>query len=189
MFDGMAKPRPMLPSDGDRICELMPISSPPAFTSAPPELPWLIARVGLQEVLVAAVAEAGLRALGADDARRHGLADAERVADRQHDVADLHRVGVAEHERRQVLRVDLHDREVGRGVGADDLRGERAVVGQLDLDVVDTLHDMVVGQDVAILARDDAGAEPALDARLRCPRICGTLEVAEEPPEHSSGIC
>ena len=42
MFAGIAKPMPMLPPDGERICELMPISSPPVLTSAPPELPWLI---------------------------------------------------------------------------------------------------------------------------------------------------
>jgi uncharacterized Ntn-hydrolase superfamily protein len=42
MFVGMANPMPMLPPDGDRICELMPTSSPRVFTSAPPELPWLI---------------------------------------------------------------------------------------------------------------------------------------------------
>ena len=39
MFDGMAKPMPMLPSEFDTICELMPTSSPFVFTSAPPELP------------------------------------------------------------------------------------------------------------------------------------------------------
>src|SRR2546430_46101 len=42
MFDGIAKPMPMLPPDSERICELMPTSSPFVFTSAPPELPWLI---------------------------------------------------------------------------------------------------------------------------------------------------
>ena len=42
MFAGIEKPIPMLPPDGDRICELMPISSPSVLTSAPPELPWLI---------------------------------------------------------------------------------------------------------------------------------------------------
>ena len=39
---GIAKPMPMLPPEGDRICELMPTSSPLVLTSAPPELPWLI---------------------------------------------------------------------------------------------------------------------------------------------------
>jgi hypothetical protein len=39
MLAGMAKPMPTLPSDGDKICELMPMSSPFVLTSAPPEFP------------------------------------------------------------------------------------------------------------------------------------------------------
>jgi len=39
MLEGMAKPMPMLPPDVERICELMPISSPRVLISAPPELP------------------------------------------------------------------------------------------------------------------------------------------------------
>ena len=42
MFDGIAKPMPMLPPVRDRIAELMPTSWPLRFTSAPPELPGLI---------------------------------------------------------------------------------------------------------------------------------------------------
>ena len=42
MFAGIANPIPMLPPDGDRICELIPMSSPAVFTSAPPEFPWLM---------------------------------------------------------------------------------------------------------------------------------------------------
>ena len=42
MLDGMAKPMPMLPPEGDTICELMPISSPRVLMRAPPELPWLM---------------------------------------------------------------------------------------------------------------------------------------------------
>ncbi len=42
MFAGIEKPIPMLPPEGERICELMPISSPAVLTSAPPELPRLI---------------------------------------------------------------------------------------------------------------------------------------------------
>ncbi len=42
MFAGIANPIPMFSPVPDRICELMPISSPLVFTSAPPELPWLI---------------------------------------------------------------------------------------------------------------------------------------------------
>src|SRR6266478_1025160 len=39
ILTGMAKPMPILPPSLDRIAELMPISSPFKFTSAPPELP------------------------------------------------------------------------------------------------------------------------------------------------------
>ena len=39
MFAGIAKPMPMLPPVSDRICELIPTSSPFVFTSAPPEFP------------------------------------------------------------------------------------------------------------------------------------------------------
>ena len=41
-FDGIAKPMPTLPPDGEKIIELMPTSSPRRFTSGPPELPGLI---------------------------------------------------------------------------------------------------------------------------------------------------
>ena len=37
-----------------------------------------------------------VRATRRDDAVRHGLADAERIADRQHQVADLQIVGIGE---------------------------------------------------------------------------------------------
>ena len=111
----------------------MPTSSPRVLTSAPPELPMVDRRIGLQEVLEAAVAEAGGPALGADDAHRHGLADADRVAEGEHDVADLHRVGVAERQRRQTARLDLEHRQIARRVGADHLRLEAAAIGQLDL--------------------------------------------------------
>jgi hypothetical protein len=41
MFDGIENPIPIFPPDGppDKICELMPMSSPLRFTSAPPEFP------------------------------------------------------------------------------------------------------------------------------------------------------
>ncbi len=42
MLTGMAKPMPILPPSLDNIAELIPISSPFRFTSAPPELPGLI---------------------------------------------------------------------------------------------------------------------------------------------------
>ena len=39
MFDGTANPIPILPPEGESICELMPTSSLAVLTSAPPEFP------------------------------------------------------------------------------------------------------------------------------------------------------
>ncbi len=43
MFDGIAKPTPFEPPDGDAIAVLMPSRRPPMSSNAPPELPGLIA--------------------------------------------------------------------------------------------------------------------------------------------------
>ena len=40
--EGVAKPMPIEPPDGDRIAVLMPITSPCMLNSGPPELPLLI---------------------------------------------------------------------------------------------------------------------------------------------------
>ena len=74
----------------------------------------------------------------------------------------------------QIGRRHLQQREVARLVGADHLRGQRAVVGQLDLDVVRAVDDVVVGQDVAVGRDDDARAERALLRRaLHARRLAG----------------
>ena len=107
-------------------------------------------RIGLQEVFIASVAEAGRAALRADDAHRHRLADAERVADREHDVADAHRVRIADRHDRQVLAVDLDHREIARRIRADQLAVDDAAIRQLDLDLRRVVDDVIVGQDVAV---------------------------------------
>ena len=144
-------------------------------------------RVGLQEVLVAAVADGRRPPLRADDPHRHRLADAERIADREHDVADLHRVGVAERDRRaDPSPSTLIEREVARLVGADHFRGERAAVGQLDPDLVGAVDDVVVGQDVAVGADDDAGAERRAASARGCAASAAAAAaelIAEEPAE------
>ena len=43
VLDGIAKPMPSLPPDSLLICVLTPTTSPAAFRSGPPELPWLMA--------------------------------------------------------------------------------------------------------------------------------------------------
>jgi hypothetical protein len=83
-------------------------------TSAPPELPGVDRRVGLDEVLEAIDAEVAA-AQRADDAHRHRVAEAERIADREHDVADVHGLQVAEGDRRQLVGLRLEHREIDSG--------------------------------------------------------------------------
>ena len=43
MLDGIEKPMPIDPPDGEKIAVLMPITCPSMLNSGPPELPRLIA--------------------------------------------------------------------------------------------------------------------------------------------------
>ena len=61
---------PILPPEFERICELMPISSPFALTKRAAGVALIDRRIGLQEIFEAAVAEPGGAALGADDPHR-----------------------------------------------------------------------------------------------------------------------
>src|SRR6202034_80826 len=71
-----------------------------------PGIPRIDRRVGLDEELI--IADADLRARERrNDAVRHRLPDAERIADRQHHVADLKLVRIAELEHRKALVRDL----------------------------------------------------------------------------------
>ena len=92
--------------------------------------------VGLDEELI--VADADLCARDRrDDAVRHGLADAERIADREHQVADLQLVGIAEVEHREALvgALEAQHGEIAALVLEHDLGLELALVGERDLDL------------------------------------------------------
>ncbi len=98
MFAGTAKPMPCEPPEREKIAVLMPTSRPVKIDQRTARIAGIDRGVGLDEELI--VGDADLRARHRrDDAMRHGLADAERIADRKHDVADLERVGIAELER------------------------------------------------------------------------------------------
>jgi hypothetical protein len=124
--------------------------------------------VGLEEALQLMVALAEVPALSADDAGGHGLVESEGRADGDRPVADFNGVGVADVDRRELLAgVDLQDCEIQLGVGADQLGGVlRLVAGQRHLNADGVLDDVVVGQDVAVVVHDKAGAQA-----LRAPRM------------------
>src|SRR3954453_19002221 len=129
-------------------------------------------RIGLDKVLDAALASALQPAesppLGAHDTRRDGEGEpfAQRIADRQHPLADSGVVAIAQRHRRQLGGVDLEHRHVGIRIGADDLGLELAPIEQPYGDLLGALHDVVVGQNVAIGRDDEPGAAALLDLGL-----------------------
>ena len=147
----------------------------------PAGVPRVDGHVGLDERHVAFV---GQRAPGrADDARGDREVEAEGRADGQHPLADVQRLGVADRDGGQVRAVDLEHRHVRARVGADDLGDELAAVVEPHHDLVGVGHDVVVGQDVAVVRDHEAGAE-----RARGRRVRGPLALAVAPDELVDGL-
>ncbi len=69
-------------------------------------------------------------------------------------------------------------------IGSDDLGLELALVGQRDLNLGGAVHDVVIGEDVAVRGHDDAGAEAvlALFGHL-ARRVELRARIAEKLPE------
>ena len=111
-------------------------------------------------------------ALGADDARGDGERQvlAERIADGQHPLADPRGVAVAQRRGSEVVGVDLEHGQVGARIGADDLGLELTPVEQPDRHLVGAVHDVVVGQDVAVLGDDEARARALPEIRAPLAR-------------------
>ena len=149
----MAKPMPCEPPEREKIAVLMPTTRPAMSTSAPPELPGLMAASVWMNTCAAERGDLGARQRR-DDAAGHGLPDAERIADRQHQVADLQRVGVLELEIGEAPVAAFHPQhgDVGVLVLQDDLGVELAPVGERDADLGRAAHldDVVVGDDDAV---------------------------------------
>ena len=167
---GTANPRPSLPPPDEAICSLMPMTLPGLSISGPPELPWLIAAsvwipLGMRLAVRRLEAAPGRR----DDARGDGEVVAERIADGHDRLADDDLVRVAERQRVEVhlARVHLDDRDVAADVHADELACDTLGLGTALVehhgDAARTLaalvHDVRVGEDVALLVDHEAGAE------------------------------
>src|SRR4051794_35051668 len=98
-----------------------------------------------------------------DDALGDRPLQAERAADGDGGLAWDDLAGVGDGERLEAARdlagIDLEHGEVGRGVGADDVGGDRrAVLAEPDDDAAGAFDDMVVGHDRAVGGDDEAGA-------------------------------
>ena len=82
----------------------------------------------------------------------------ERRTDRHHPLAGLDRIRTADAQGRQTGRGDLQQGDVGLLVAAHHFRGELAPIRQADTHGVRAFHHVVVGQHIAVLGNDEAGA-------------------------------
>src|SRR5690606_426988 len=115
--------------------------------------------VGLYEVVVGAEAERP--ALGADYSRGDRMPEPERVTDREHPVAYFQAVGVAEPDRGELfLGLYLEEGEVRFRVGPYDLRAVYIAVLEYHLYVGRLFDDVVVRDDVSVLAEYESRSEP-----------------------------
>ncbi len=105
---------------------------------------------------------------GGDDAGGDRLRQRERAADGENPVANLSAVGVAELDGgKRLLGVDLDDGDIGVLIDPDYggwtawIAGVIGIAGELDVDLVGLIDDVIVGDDVAAGIDDEAGAEGA----------------------------
>ena len=158
----------------------MPSSSPCRFTSAPPELPWLIGASVCRKSWKLPSPVPVVRPLALMMPEVTVWPDAERVADGQHHVAHARLVRIGERHRAQPGGLHLQHRQVARRVVANDRRGQHAAIRQLHFDAIGAVHHMVVGQDVAVGVDDDAGAKPFLARRAHAAAEAALVELAAE---------
>ena len=155
------------------------MTSPSWLNSGPPELPLLMA------ASVCVVVERIVQRAAAcrDDAGRHRMAEAERVADGNHPVTHPLLVGIAPLHRRQRLlvgRLDLEQGDVDAAVGADQLGLELGVILEDDGDVLSALDHVVVGDDVAIAIDHETRSERRTAPLLLLLATTAVEELLEE---------
>ena len=162
---GMAKPT-FCADCGLAIAVLIPITLPSASRSGPPELPGLMAAsVWSMPTSDAPVLVSTVRFVPGDDPAGHAepALERERVADRDDLVADLSGVGVAELDASaRPMPSTLRTARSVDGSVPTIFAGFDVAVGERHLDLVGTLGDVVVRDDVAVVGDHEAGAGSAV---------------------------
>jgi hypothetical protein len=187
MFDGIAKPMPMLPPGArqDRGVDADELAAQIHERAA--GIAGIDRRVGLDEVLVAFRVDAGA-AERADDAGGHRVAEPNGlpIATTKSPTSALSRSAIGQVD--EVRGLHLDDGDVRARVCADDLCLERAVVEQLHGDFGGVLDDVCVGDDVAVLRIDDHAGARALELTLRAVCSARRRSVGRNG-SFSSGFC
>src|SRR6267154_1492212 len=121
-----------------------------------------------------------LAVFGADNPGSHGRLESKRAANGQHPIADLHAIGVAELRNGQLfIRFNFDHGEVGILIHAHNFSGVLLrAAAQLHLNLGGLLDHVIVGEDVAALVNDHAGAKAALG--LRWTILAAVKETVEE---------
>ena len=127
-------------------------------------------------------------AFGADDSGRDRGLETERRADRYRPFTHLHGIRVPDFDGNQRLtRVDFDHGQVHLGVRANHFGGVFGCVAmQLHSHAGGAVHNVVVGQDIAVLVHDEARA-----GALGTPRLLRHLAeglAAEEAPEQIRAV-
>ncbi len=114
------------------------------------------------------------------DAGRHGVLEAERIAERDGELADARQLG-SELRGGQIGPVDPDDGEIRVGIGGHNLGGNLISRGELNLHVLGPLDNVVVRHDEPTGAvPDDAGALCSALRRLHEDGHDGRLEAIDE---------
>ena len=115
-------------------------------------------RIGLQGVFDGRPLRLTHRANGADDSRRHGAVQSKGIADSVDILAHLQVTRFGKHSRGQVGGVDLQQGKVMCLVLQNDLRLILVLVAERYLHLLCIFDHMVVGEDAAVFAEDEARA-------------------------------
>ena len=104
--------------------------------------------VGLYEVFVPFDTQAAAPE-SADDATGHGLVEPKRVADGHDKVAHPQTARIGKTDLDKFIGVNFQYRQIHLGIAANHGRVQQPAVRQGHVDVVGTLHNMIVGDDIS----------------------------------------
>ena len=142
-------------------CRIDPDHLAPNVKQRPAGISGIDGGVGLNEVLIVGNTHVA-STLGAHDTDGNRGIESERIANRDNPFSDAHGRRVTHGQRGQVITVNLDDGDLRFFIRPDTFCLEFSPILKLNHDLVGIAHHMMVGQDISILADDEAGALPLL---------------------------